>query len=250
MLKKSLLFIGLLFVSPIFADDLEYDYVSQKVKPDYIQPFKKFEFRFGVGYDIGFSTYNNKKINYHNSEVSGLDLTFGFLVRPTRHFSLELGAGVGTQSVKFSHNGKKTEPDPADLAYVESLLTPEFFAKVKDAMMTGDLSNVWHLFDWSKLNYDYQGKPQFSEGFTAIKFPFIAKFNYHINNNWVTYIGGAYNKGGLIDDARVFVGFNYKYFDMRVGYIAYTSERFKDDRYARITQRGGAPVSLTIGAVF
>ncbi|BBB20212.1 hypothetical protein HCCG_02089 [Helicobacter cinaedi CCUG 18818 = ATCC BAA-847] len=73
MLKKSLLFVGLLFVSPIFADDLEYDYVSQKVKPDYIQPFKRFEFRFGVGYDINFSTYNNKKINYHNSEVSGLD---------------------------------------------------------------------------------------------------------------------------------------------------------------------------------
>lgn len=61
MLKKSLLFVGLLFVSPIFADDLEYDYVSQKVKPDYIQPFKRFEFRFGVGYDINFSTYNNKK---------------------------------------------------------------------------------------------------------------------------------------------------------------------------------------------
>ncbi|WP_231900533.1 hypothetical protein [Helicobacter cinaedi] len=60
---------------------------------------------------------------------------------------------------------KKTEPVPADLAYVESLLTPEFFAKVKDAMMTGDLSNVWHLFDWSKLNYDYQGKPYTSEGF-------------------------------------------------------------------------------------
>lgn len=37
---------------------------------------------------------------------------------------------------------------------------------------------------------------------------------------------------------------------MRVGYIAYTSTRFKDDKHARITLQGGAPISLSIGAVF
>ncbi|WP_244196337.1 hypothetical protein [Helicobacter labetoulli] len=46
------------------------------------------------------------------------------------------------------------------------------------------------------------------------------------------------------------MGFNYKYFDMRVGYIAYTSTRFKDDKHARISLQDNVPVSLTIGAVF
>lgn len=81
-----------------------------------------------------------------------------------------------------------------------------------------------------------------------MKFPFFGRVNYHINNDWIAYVGGVYNKGGLIDDARVFVGFNY--FDMRVGYIAHTSIRFKDDKHARITLQDGAPISLSIGAVF
>ena len=133
---------------------------------------------------------------------------------------------------------------------MESILKPEFLEKVKDAMLSGDLSNVWNLFDWSKLNYDYQTKGHFAAWFTGVKFPFFGRVNYHINNDWIAYVGGAYNKGGLIDDARVFVGFNYKYFDMRVGYIAYTSTRFKDDKHARISLQDNVPVSLTIGAVF
>ncbi|BBB20210.1 hypothetical protein HCCG_02091 [Helicobacter cinaedi CCUG 18818 = ATCC BAA-847] len=37
----------------------------------------------------------------------------------------------------------------------------------------------------------------------------------------------GYNKGGLIDDARVFVGFNYKYFDMRVGILLIRAKNLK-----------------------
>lgn len=266
---RKLVLCGMLIVGYVFADEQEFESwhfgdsitsesrqeaeLESKRKSQWEsaqKSYKAFEWRLALGYDVNFNTYSNKKINYNTSEVSGLDLTLGFLLRPVQYVSLELGAGIGTQSVKFSHNGKANHIDSADLAYVESILKPEFVEKVKDAMLSGDLSNVWNLFDWSKLNYDYQTKGYFAEGFTGVKFPFFGRVNYHINNDWIAYVGGVYNRGGLIDDARVFVGFNYKYFDMRVGYIAYTSTRFKDNKHARITLQGGTPISLSIGAVF
>ena len=222
---RKLVLCGMLIVGYVFADEQEFESwhfgdstASESVRESKGEladkSHKAFEWRLALGYDVNFNAYSNKKINYNTSSVSGLDITLGFLVRPMRYVSFELGAGIGTQSVKFSHNGKANHIDSADLAYVESILKPEFLEKVKDAMLSGDLSNVWNLFDWSKLNYDYQTKGYFAEGFTGVKFPFFGRVNYHINNDWIAYVGGAYNKGGLIDDARVFVGFNYKYFDM------------------------------------
>ncbi|CAM3332023.1 hypothetical protein [Helicobacter labetoulli] len=206
---KKILLCGAFILSCVCADEQEFEYwdlgktsAEKSFQAESTQEsYKAFEWRLALGYDVNFNAYSNKKINYNTFSISGLDVTLGFLVRLMRYVSFELGAGVGTQSVKFSHNGKANHIDSADLAYVESMLKPEFLEKVKDAMLSGDLSNVWNLFDWSKLNYDYQTKGHFAEGFAGVKFPFFGRVNYHINNDWIAYVGGAYNKGGLIDDA-------------------------------------------------
>ena len=212
--------------------------------------YKFFEWRIGLGYDINFVEYSNKKINYISSSPSGAEFKLGFMLRPTRAFGIELSSGIGQNSVRFMHNGKPNYIDPLDWAYVESLFSGAKLQEIKDAMLSGDLSKVWDAFDWSKLNYDYQKTSSFDERLGSYMIPFEARLYYFINHKWATYIGGVYHKGGLIDDARAFVGLNYKLFDMKLGYVAYVSEKFHGVKNARVIRDGGVPLSLTIGAVF
>lgn len=237
---NRVLFVLYLSLGYVFANEVDSTFSQPKI----------FEWRMGLHYDVNFTSFSNRKLNYGNSNVSGPTLRLGFLIRPASRFSFEFASGIGLQMTSFHHNGKKNQIAEADLAYVESLFSGQQLTKIKDAMLTGDLRNVWDMFDWTKLNYDYIDRGNFDKGITSYNVPFEARFNYHINNDWVTYLGGVYNKGGLIEDARVFVGATYKYFDARLGYVAYINTVYKGKNNQQIRREGGVPLSLTIGAVW
>lgn len=207
--------------------------------------YKKLDWKLGIEYVMNSHNFRSDSIKHHSSPYNNLFLKVGIVYRPIYRFGMEFYTGIGMQRMYFKTRKDEPRLSQEDLNKLQNMISdPQLIADIQNAIQTGNFGAIPDGFDWSLLNYDYLRSPS-PYGVSSYVVPFDLRFSYFFDDKTRIYLGANYNKGGLIDDASIFLGATIRYIDVRFGYVAYFSNQTHTN--ARIEYANGAPITISVG---
>ncbi|WP_394955046.1 hypothetical protein [uncultured Helicobacter sp.] len=238
MSKIRYIFIVCFFVLHIgFAQEQS----DTKKQPEY----KKLDWKLNLELASGFQRFRSDSIKHHSSRYTNVFLKVGVAYRPTYCFGVDFYTGIGAQGLTFLPNYRQPTIAQEDLEKLKDMVTdPQLIANIQNAIQTGNFSDVLNFVGWGSFDYNYL-RSETKYSFSSYVVPFDVRFAYYLGNKAKLYVSLTYNKGGLIDDASVFIGSTFEFIDVKLGYSFYFSDHTHKDR--RVEYISGLPITFAVG---